>query len=54
VLHLVDNAVPAQSRPRAVMTALVAAVEHAVTVEGTRADADETARELLSRLAKDG
>jgi hypothetical protein len=50
VLHLVDNAVPAQSRPRAVMTALVAAVEHAVTVEGTRADADETARELLTRL----
>jgi hypothetical protein len=53
VLHLVDNAVPAQSRPRAVMTALVAAVEHAVTLEGTRADADDTAKDLLARLVSE-
>jgi hypothetical protein len=50
VLHLVDNAIAAQSRPQAVMTALVAAVETALTVAGTRADADDAARRLLELL----
>jgi hypothetical protein len=54
VLHLVDNTVPAQSRPRAVMTAVVAAVERAITVEGTRNDADEAAQLLLDLLVENG
>ena len=50
VLHLLDNTVPARSRPRAVLTALTAAVGGAVTVAGTRGDADEAAALLLERL----
>lgn len=56
VLHLLDNTVPARARPGAVLTALTAAVQGAVTVAGTRGDADETAALLLARLpsATDG
>lgn len=50
VLHLLDNTVPARSRPRAVMNALTAAVGDAITVTGSRADADETAVVLMDRL----
>lgn len=50
VLHLLDNTVPARSRPGAVLTALTAAAAGAVTLSGTRGDADETAALLLERL----
>jgi hypothetical protein len=51
VLHLIDNTIPAQTRPRAVMTALTAAVGQAITLDGTRGDADETAMLLVDQLS---
>ena len=50
ILHLLDNTVPARSRPRAVLNALTAAVSGAVTVAGMRGDADEAAAMLLEGL----
>lgn len=52
VLLLVDNTIPAQSRPRAVLTALTATVTKAVTISGVRGDADEAAAGLLAALAE--
>ena len=49
-LRLMDNAVAARSRPRAVLTALGAAVEGAAALAGTRGDADEAAGRLIEYL----
>lgn len=50
VLHLIDNTVPARRRPRAVLTALTAAAQGSLALDGTRGDADETAALLLAHL----
>lgn len=51
VLGLIDNAVAAQSRPRAVLTACAAVMDTATAVRGERGDADETANALLAEVA---
>jgi hypothetical protein len=50
VLQLLDNTIPARSRPRAVLTALDRATEHADCLAGTRGDADEAAEIVLRKL----
>jgi hypothetical protein len=50
VLRLLDNTVPARSRPLAAFTALEGATEDAYVLEGTRGDADEAAARLLAML----
>ena len=51
VMRLLDNAVAGRHRPKAVLSALVAAAERACCVVGTRGDADETAAILVEMLA---
>jgi hypothetical protein len=50
VLQLLDNTIPARSRPRAVLSALDRATEHARCLAGTRGDADAAAELLLTKL----
>ena len=50
VLGLLDNAVAAQSRPRAVLTALTAVMTSAAAVRSARGEADETAIALLHEV----
>jgi hypothetical protein len=50
VLQLLDNTIPARSRPRAVLSALDRATEHATCLAGTRGDADATAQIVLENL----
>jgi hypothetical protein len=52
VLHLIDNTVPARTRPRAVLTALTALTDGATALTGTRGDADEAAAHLLALLQR--
>jgi hypothetical protein len=49
-LGLLDNAVPARTRPRAVMNALERATANATGFRGTRGDADEAAEHLIGML----
>ena len=49
-LALIDNTVPAQTRPVVVMDHLQAATEHSRGIRGTRGDADEAAEQLLECL----
>jgi hypothetical protein len=50
-LRLLDNAVAARSRPRAVLSALEGATLSARTLDGTRGSADDAAARLLSILS---
>jgi hypothetical protein len=50
VLQLLDNTIPARSRPRAVLTALDRATEHARCLGGTRGDADAAAKLVLAEM----
>jgi hypothetical protein len=50
VLQLLDNTIPARSRPRAVLTALDRATEPARCLAGTRGDADAAAELVLAEL----
>jgi hypothetical protein len=50
VLQLLDNTIPARSRPRAVLTALDRATENAHCLAGTRGDAAATAEIILAKL----
>lgn len=50
VLQLIDNTVPARSRPRAVLTALERVTAETCALLGTRGDADEAAAELMRLL----
>jgi hypothetical protein len=50
VLQLLDNTIPARSRPRAVLSALDRATEHASCLAGTRGDADAAAELVLAKL----
>jgi hypothetical protein len=50
VLQLLDNTIPARSRPRAVLTALDRATERAQCMSGTRGDADEAATIIVGKL----
>lgn len=52
VLRLIDNTVPARSRPRAVLTAIGQATEGAQIVAGTRGDATEAAERLVALLRR--
>jgi hypothetical protein len=52
VLRLLDNAVAARSRPRAVLAALDGATLHAQALQGTRGDADDAAARLLELVSK--
>jgi hypothetical protein len=54
VLQLLDNTIPARSRPRAVLTALDRATEHARCLAGTRGDADEAAHIIVAKLRNSG
>jgi hypothetical protein len=51
ILKLMDNTVAAQSRPRAMLTALERATAEAQCLSGTRGDADEAAARLLAMLS---
>jgi hypothetical protein len=50
VLEVLDNTVCARSRPREAMDAVSAGLHGATVIAGTRGEADETARDLLSLL----
>lgn len=54
ILALLDNAVPARSRPQAVLTALERLTANAVCISGTRGDADEAVHRLIDILAAAG
>jgi hypothetical protein len=54
VLQLLDNTIPARSRPRAVLAALDRATEHAHCLAGTRGDADEAAKIIVGQLRNSG
>jgi hypothetical protein len=54
VLQLLDNTIPARSRPRAVLAALDRATEHARCLTGTRGDADEAATIIVGKLRNSG
>jgi hypothetical protein len=51
VLGLVDNCVPARTRPAEMLDALTTAVPMTGLVRGTRGDADEAAAALIAMLA---
>jgi hypothetical protein len=51
VMVLLENTVPARSRPRASLAAAVAAASHAAALAGTRGDADDAADVLLTMLS---
>jgi hypothetical protein len=50
VLQLLDNTIPARTRPRAVLTALDRATEHAGCLAGSRGDAAEAATIIVAKL----
>lgn len=50
VLEVMDNTVCARSRPREAMDAVTSALDGATVIAGTRGEAEETARDLLSLL----
>lgn len=50
IMKLLDNTIPAQSRPRAVLAALERATVDTIALTGTRGDAEEAARRLLALL----
>jgi hypothetical protein len=54
VLQLLDNTIPARSRPRAVLAALDRATEHARCLAGTRGDAEEAAAIIVGELRNSG
>jgi hypothetical protein len=47
LLSLLNNTVPAQRRPRAVLRTLRRTVEHALVLKGARGEADAVARRIL-------
>lgn len=51
LLGLVDNCVPARSRPQAMLEAMAAALADARAMTGTRGDADEAAHRLIEWMA---
>jgi hypothetical protein len=51
-LLLLDNTVPARSRPEASLQAVRAAVDGAVILEGPRGEAEETAATLMAELRR--
>jgi hypothetical protein len=51
ILRLLDNTVPARSRPRAVLSALEGATSGASAFEGTRGEADEAASRIMATLS---
>jgi hypothetical protein len=50
LLSLLNNTVPAQRRPKAVLRTLRATIERAPFLKGTRGEAEDVASRILARM----